>query len=580
MSANVVDRAVSIGLAWTASANLVICQDPVFGVFELVHGSAEEGTLQVAIEAHALVERILQSTCVVLESADGQAEILSDRDLDSDDSDWLSQVASSLIESATSMSFARQVVELALCRILGTTVTLARRPKVDSRTAGGRAEWFTGVEAGGLMSAASRRGIAGRATAGRELCFLESRDDWWTVVVPWRAARVDAQAVSHQPLLQTFAARLRTEEESRRGTVTGDSLRRLIRASSSGDTVGFVTEVSSLVGGRSALLDRDGVVVAAAGERRGTRSTGDPHAHRGRDILLRTGDGLCGSLSVPENSTIPPDLIDLLECLGSSLAQTVASKNDRRATESQLLIMQCLASEAEAFTYEQPVWSTPEPVSDHESGRLLSRILQAGADHPELAGLHLVGSAGGLLGLYLEEGQDLDAHVEAWRDVLRCAAPGGSTSIAISAPVGTAAAAREQLRAVLQLAKVQESRSRFFALPAIILMDNVGPLAELLVRVPGQQLTPFIERVLGDLLDDQRFGGQLLETLYAYLQTGGSPSEAGGLLHLHASTVKYRMRVIRDLLGDRLDDQSERFDLELAVRLCLASRHLSRETRR
>jgi DNA-binding PucR family transcriptional regulator len=85
---------------------------------------------------------------------------------------------------------------------------------------------------------------------------------------------------------------------------------------------------------------------------------------------------------------------------------------------------------------------------------------------------------------------------------------------------------------------------------------------------------PFVERILGDLLDDQRFGGQLIETLYAYLQTSGSPRGAGALLHLHPSTVKYRIRVIRELLGPRLEDQSTRFDLELAVRLCLAARQL------
>jgi sugar diacid utilization regulator len=55
-------------------------------------------------------------------------------------------------------------------------------------------------------------------------------------------------------------------------------------------------------------------------------------------------------------------------------------------------------------------------------------------------------------------------------------------------------------------------------------------------------MVPFIERVLGELLADQRFGGHLIETLFAYRQTGGSPREAGELLHPHASTVKYRTR--------------------------------------
>jgi DNA-binding PucR family transcriptional regulator len=102
------------------------------------------------------------------------------------------------------------------------------------------------------------------------------------------------------------------------------------------------------------------------------------------------------------------------------------------------------------------------------------------------------------------------------------------------------------------------------------MVDDLGPLAEIIVTTPGRELAPFVERILGDLLDDQRFGGQLIETLYAYFQTSGSPREAGALLHLHPSTVKYRIRIIRELLGPRLEDQSTRFDLELAVRLCLA----------
>jgi DNA-binding PucR family transcriptional regulator len=36
--------------------------------------------------------------------------------------------------------------------------------------------------------------------------------------------------------------------------------------------------------------------------------------------------------------------------------------------------------------------------------------------------------------------------------------------------------------------------------------------------------------------------------------------------------VKYRMRVVREMLGSRLDDPAQRFDIELALRLCLVGR--------
>ena len=122
-----------------------------------------------------------------------------------------------------------------------------------------------------------------------------------------------------------------------------------------------------------------------------------------------------------------------------------------------------------------------------------------------------------------------------------------------------------------ELAKIQHSGSHYFNLPQVAMLDDLGPLAEVIGATPGRGFAPFVERVLGDLLDDTRFGGQLIETLYAYLQTGGSPREAGALLHLHPSTIKYRIRVIRELLGPRLADQGGRLDIELAVRLCLAA---------
>ena len=47
------------------------------------------------------------------------------------------------------------------------------------------------------------------------------------------------------------------------------------------------------------------------------------------------------------------------------------------------------------------------------------------------------------------------------------------------------------------------------------MLDDLGPLAEVIGMTPGRELVPFIERILGDLLEDQRFGGQLIDTLHA-----------------------------------------------------------------
>ena len=156
--------------------------------------------------------------------------------------------------------------------------------------------------------------------------------------------------------------------------------------------------------------------------------------------------------------------------------------------------------------------------------------------------------------------------------MLRSADPTGRLIIAVGAAVSATAEFREQHRLLRQVSQVQQSRSPYFDLPRVALLDDLGPLTSVLVSTPGDQMVPFIERVLGELLADQRFGGQLIETLFAYIQTGGSPREAGELLHPHASTVKYRMKVIRELLGERLENRSMRCDLERAVRMCLAAK--------
>ena len=42
------------------------------------------------------------------------------------------------------------------------------------------------------------------------------------------------------------------------------------------------------------------------------------------------------------------------------------------------------------------------------------------------------------------------------------------------------------------------------------------------------------------------------------------------MLHLSPSSMKYRMRIIRDLLGDQLLDHDSVFEIELALRLVKA----------
>ncbi len=69
---------------------------------------------------------------------------------------------------------------------------------------------------------------------------------------------------------------------------------------------------------------------------------------------------------------------------------------------------------------------------------------------------------------------------------------------------------------------------------------------------------------LADLADGPR--ARLTETLAAWLDRPGQVQAVAAALDVHPQTVRYRVRQLRDLFGDRLDDPDARFELSLALR--------------
>lgn len=61
-------------------------------------------------------------------------------------------------------------------------------------------------------------------------------------------------------------------------------------------------------------------------------------------------------------------------------------------------------------------------------------------------------------------------------------------------------------------------------------------------------------------------GRRLAETLLAWLETRGGAPEVAARLGVHPQTVRYRLRQIRELWGDGVDDPDRRFELELVLR--------------
>jgi len=357
----------------------------------------------------------------------------------------------------------------------------------------------------------------------------------------------------------------------------------LVRAAVNGETESFAAAAAALIEGAVMLLDGDGTVLALSPGPGGDRLV----SAAATEIVLRDQARVWGTITV---SPRPPGTLcqpreSLLAELGLALVKAVYSERTRATLESRLVVLSCLSGGEAGWPLRGDRTAVPEvarrlvmirtarALHGHAATRLLDLTRRAAACGDAVPGLYLVPSDGALVGVYRDTGDHVTAHKRSWERVLR-AVGDRSVTVAIGAAVTDPDDFPGQHRLVRDIAEIQQRGSGFFGLPPVAMLDDLGPLTEVIGGAPGRNLVPFAERVLGELLYDQRFGGQLIETLYAYLQTGGSPREAGELLHLHPSTVKYRMRVIRDLLGPRLQDRSARFDLELAVRLCLAARLL------
>jgi hypothetical protein len=59
---------------------------------------------------------------------------------------------------------------------------------------------------------------------------------------------------------------------------------------------------------------------------------------------------------------------------------------------------------------------------------------------------------------------------------------------------------------------------------------------------------------------------RLAETLLAWLETRGGAPEIADRLGVHPQTVRYRLRQIRELWGDQMEDPDRRFELKLVLR--------------
>lgn len=123
-------------------------------------------------------------------------------------------------------------------------------------------------------------------------------------------------------------------------------------------------------------------------------------------------------------------------------------------------------------------------------------------------------------------------------------------------------AAQREATAALGLAK------RGSGADGVMHSDDLGPLRFVLDSTDLTHAEEMVRQQLGPLLDhDAAKKSPLIPTLRAYLDANGHQPTAAAACFIHISTLKYRLKKIRELLDEDLSDPEVGFQLRLAFKL-------------
>ncbi|MZD06977.1 PucR family transcriptional regulator [Streptomyces sp. SID5785] len=145
-------------------------------------------------------------------------------------------------------------------------------------------------------------------------------------------------------------------------------------------------------------------------------------------------------------------------------------------------------------------------------------------------------------------------------DLLRRALTGWSG--AVGPPVAPADAAKSLRWAESAVALMERG-----LLPATEVLRCTEHTQALVLLQPEELVDDLARRALEPLTHcGPAHARRLAETLLAWLETRGGAPEVAARLGVHPQTVRYRLRQIRELWGDEIDDPDHRFELELVLR--------------
>ena len=140
----------------------------------------------------------------------------------------------------------------------------------------------------------------------------------------------------------------------------------------------------------------------------------------------------------------------------------------------------------------------------------------------------------------------------------------GTTRAAASRP-----ASSDALRHSFHEARCALEATRFAngSAPDVASYRDLGAFTLLLSVQDTEALRLYCESVLGPIEDsDERYAGELLRSLEAYIDRNGHWERAAGDCYCHRHTLRYRIKRIEELTGRDLSRANDRVELWLALR--------------
>ena len=316
----------------------------------------------------------------------------------------------------------------------------------------------------------------------------------------------------------------------------------LTRSVGDDDLTAAMTVVAGVAGCPAVLLRPDRSLLAA-GEPRASTSGPAPHrwhwAANGpradRDIVVCAGTRRLGIVTFQQ--PVPNPTAPVWGIVHDLLALALLGRDAHRRAESaelQAALFACLSDEdrdppsarSGQFAYRPAVIT---PITDTPwSPDMFARLHLTISEQPLLAAGRCARVEDRTVCLYPQPtDSDPRDDADAWRRALAAAAP-----LRCRVVVGTAdargAGLRDSYRTARWLADLQAAPTPGLCVADVAVVDELGVVAGTLGPDWGPRLGHFVRRVLGDLLDSPRFGGEMVDTLHAYLVRGGSPPRPPG----------------------------------------------------